>query len=206
MSMIVNNALGHFMMCSTVWCQLISIFRKYKRLLPLVSLIAGPGVVQSESQPAWIADLSQVVITGVQGDSLVYGELIRDLTLEAAAITGLPLPMQLPPVILADQDTVARYACQGKCEALGAFHPTYGIAIVRHLDPLKNDLTRSILLHELVHFLQHENKLFAGINDCIRWLKREAHAYAAQNKFLRKLQSTTRVANSLTPSCQMGRS
>jgi len=206
MSMIVNNALGHFMMCSTVWCQLISIFRKYKRLLPLVSLIAGPGVAQSESQPAWIADLSQVVITGVQGDSLVYGELIRDLTLEAAAITGLPLPMQLPPVILADQDTVARYACQGKCEALGAFHPTYGIAIVRHLDPLKNDLTRSILLHELVHFLQHENKLFAGINDCIRWLKREAHAYAAQNKFLRKLQSTTRVANSLTPSCRMGRS
>ena len=206
MSMIVNNALGHFMMCSTVWCQLISIFRKYKRLLPLVSLIAGHSVAQSESQPAWIADLSQVVITGVQGDSLVYGELIRDLTLEAAAITGLPLPMQLPPVILADQDTVARYACQGKCEALGAFHPTYGIAIVRHLDPLKNDLTRSILLHELVHFLQHENKLFAGVNDCIRWLKREAHAYAAQNKFLRKVQSTTRVANSLTPSCRMGRS
>ena len=206
MSMIVNNALGHFMMCSTVWCQLISIFRKYKRLLPLVSLIAGPSVAQSESQPAWIADPSQVVITGVQGDSLVYGELIRDLTLEAAAITGLPLPMQLPPVILADQDTVARYACQGKCEALGAFHPTYGIAIVRHLDPLKNDLTRSILLHELVHFLQHENKLFAGVNDCIRWLKREAHAYAAQNKFLRKVQSTTRVANSLTPSCRMGRS
>jgi hypothetical protein len=205
MSMIVNNALGHFVMCSAVWCLLISVLGKYKSLLPLVSLIAVPGVAQSESQPAWITDLSQAVITGVEGDSFVYRELMRDLALEAAAITGLALPMRLPPVILADQDTVARYACQGKCKALGTFHPTYGIAIVRDLDPLKNDLARSILLHELVHFLQYENKLFAGANDCIRWFKRETHAYAAQNKFLRKVQSTTRVANSLTPSCRMVR-
>ena len=81
MSMIVNNALGHFVMCSAVWCQLIIVLRKYKSLLPLVSLIAAPGLAQSESQPAWITDLSQVVITGVEGDSFVYRGLMRDLTL-----------------------------------------------------------------------------------------------------------------------------
>jgi hypothetical protein len=203
MSLIMNNTLGHFFMRSVVWRQLIRALRVYKRLLTLAVLIAVPGIAHSGSQPPWVTDLNEVVIIGVEAESFSYRELIRELTLEAGAITGLALPMRLPLVTIADSDTVSKYACQGKCKAVGAFHPVYGIAIAKHMNPLKNDLARSILLHELVHFLQHENKLYATANDCIRWFKRERQAYAAQNKFLRKAQSTTRVANSLSRSCRL---
>jgi predicted SprT family Zn-dependent metalloprotease len=116
------------------------------------------------------------------------------------------MPKALPPVVLADKETVARYACAGKCRAAGAYHPRYGIALDRSLDPLNDDLARSILLHELVHYLQHENQLYADKTDCARWFKREEHAYSAQQQYLRKVQSTSHVAISLNNPCEAGAS
>ena len=131
----MNNTLGHFVMRSVVWRQLIRALRVYKRLLPLAALIVVPSIAHSGSQPPWVTDLNQVVIIGVEEESFSYRELIRELTLEAGAITGLALPMRLPLVTIADRDTVSKYACQGKCKAVGAFHPVYGIAIAKHMNP-----------------------------------------------------------------------
>ena len=194
MPMVINSVLPHLVMCSVAWGQLLLTLKQFKRLWSLVAIMALPGIAQSQSQPIWAPDVNQFLVTGVTGNSTVYRELVRDLTLEAVAITGLSLPGALPPVVLVDKDIVAKYACAGKCRALGAYHPNYGIALDHTLDPLNDDLARSILIHELVHYLQHENGLYANNSECTRWLKREEHAYSAQNKFLRKIQSTTRVA------------
>lgn len=195
MPIMINSSLPLLSMCSVVWGQFLLSLKQFKRFLPLAALVALPGIAQSQSQPITAPDVNQFLVAGVTGNSTVYRELVRDLALEAVAITGLSMPAVLPPVVLVDKDTVAKYACAGKCRAMGAYHPSYGIALDQTLDPLNDDLARSILLHELVHYLQHENGLYADHSECTRWLKREEHAYSAQNKFLRKVQSTTRVAS-----------
>jgi len=204
MPMTMNNALTYLVIFAAAWKQMVSALKQYQHLPLFTVLSVTPGMAQSDSQPTWMNDLSQLSVAGVDGNLIVYRELLRELTLEAVSITGLAMPKALPPVVLADKETVARYACAGKCRAAGAYHPRYGVAIDRSLDPLNDDLARSILLHELVHYLQHENQLYADKTDCARWFKREEHAYSAQQQYLRKVQSTSHVAISLNNPCEAG--
>ena len=204
--MTMNNALTYLVIFATAWKQMVSALKQYQHLPLFAVLSVTPVMAQSDSQPTWMNDLSQLSVAGVDGNLIVYRELLRELTLEAVSITGLAMPKALPPVVLADKETVARYACAGKCRAAGAYHPRYGVALDRSLDPLNDDLARSILLHELVHYLQYENQLYADKTDCARWFKREEHAYSAQQQYLRKVQSTSHVAISLNNPCEAGAS
>jgi hypothetical protein len=45
---------------------------------------------------------------------------------------------------------------------------------------------RSVLLHELVHFLQDRTGRFAELPACERHRLRESEAYAVQNRYLRR--------------------
>ena len=201
MPIIMNHALSQLVMFSAAWSQLKLRFKKCNRVIYFVVFLVMPGVAQSENQPNGITHDNHIAIAGISGDVQVYRDLVHDLILEAALIADLSVPTQVPPIVFADKETVSHYACAGTCRALGAYHPKYGIALDQSLDPVKDDLARSILLHELVHYLQHEDGRYADAGDCDRWVKRERDAYAAQNKFLRKIQSTSRVSHSLRNSC-----
>lgn len=127
--------------------------------------------------------------------------LVKELVQEASELSGLQPVIDLPEVTFAPMFIVSQYACGGKCEALGAYHPQRGILIEWTLDPQRDLYARSILLHEIVHFLQDRHKAHGDRATCQRWHQREFDAYSVQNKFLASQSSLTRVGFSVVGEC-----
>ena len=59
------------------------------------------------------------------------------------------------------------------------------------LSPETDLVHRSILLHELVHYLQEINGAGASMDECDRWLYREREAYRLQNQYLGLIGNST---------------
>ena len=55
---------------------------------------------------------------------------------------------------------------------------------------------RSVLLHELVHYVQEMENEHGDMKPCLRWYHREQEAYAIQKTFLVVVGSPVRVAYS----------
>ena len=127
--------------------------------------------------------------------------LVKELVQEASELSGLQPVIDLPEVTFAPMFIVSQYACGGKCEALGAYHPQRGILIEWTLDPQRDLYARSILLHEIVHFLQDRHKAHGDRATCQRWHQRELDAFSVQNKFLARQSSLTRVGFSVGGEC-----
>jgi len=127
--------------------------------------------------------------------------LVQELVQEASELSGLQPVVDLPKVTFAPMFIVSQYACGGNCDALGAYNPQRGILIEWTLDPQRDLYARSILLHEIVHFLQDRHKVHGDNATCQRWHQREFDAYSVQNKFLARQSSLTRVRFSVGGEC-----
>jgi hypothetical protein len=69
-----------------------------------------------------------------------------------------------------------------------AYIPHDGIYLAEYLDPEHQAVDRSILLHELVHYLQQGHPKFAHLLGCERERAKEQEAYEIQNAYLAALQ------------------
>jgi hypothetical protein len=69
------------------------------------------------------------------------------------------------------------------------------------LQPESNVFARSVLLHELVHYVQDVSNELAAVRPCERWYRREQEAYAIQKRFLALLGSQMRVGYSAGSTC-----
>ena len=76
------------------------------------------------------------------------------------------------------------------------YRPGEGIYLDDSLKPEANLFDRSILLHELVHYVQDMSGERADVKPCLRWYQREQEAYAIQKVFLGMTGSPTRVGYS----------
>jgi len=85
--------------------------------------------------------------------------------------------------------------CGRPCTIRAAYVPGEGLYYDAALHPLTNRYHQSILFHELVHHVQVENGSHAEFDECYRWGKREAEAYALQNRFLFSLGLSSGVLN-----------
>ena len=61
------------------------------------------------------------------------------------------------------------------------------------LDPQNDIWGRSVLVHELVHYLQQEEGSFTEAGTCEAWMKREAEAYEIQYRWLLAQQVPPRL-------------
>lgn len=88
-----------------------------------------------------------------------------------------------PDVRLVSQHVIAAEVCDRPCAVLAVFDPEKGILLDSRLDPLNDLNARSILLHELIHFLQWKatGRVAQG---CAEWLRRESQAYEVQFAWL----------------------
>jgi len=86
--------------------------------------------------------------------------------------------------------------CNAKCAALAVYRPGEGIYLDDSLKPETDLFARSILLHELVHYVQDMSGEHADMRPCMRWYQREQEAYAIQKIFLGMAGSATRVGYS----------
>ncbi len=98
------------------------------------------------------------------------------------SIAGLPEP----EVHFISRARLSKKACDSGCDAFGWF-PNKGnvIYIADDLDVMNDLYARGILVHELVHYVQHMTGLPQRENSCLTWKTREMHAYGIQYQWLR---------------------
>ena len=98
--------------------------------------------------------------------------------------TNYPMPDQTPVVVLAPHAYIEQLACGEPCDALGVYPDGNVIYIDDALQVDRNVCAKSVLLHELVHYLQDKNERFEDIPPMVRQMYREHEAYGVQKKFL----------------------
>lgn len=132
-------------------------------------------------------------------------ELSRYLLRSASQLSKYRVPEVLPMVTRVSRKELDRLACgeeATKCGVSAMYEPTRGIVFSEELEPEKNLFHRSILLHEMVHYMQELGHSMAAAATCERWYQRELEAYAIQKLYLQAIQSPARVAYSgARPTC-----
>jgi hypothetical protein len=113
-------------------------------------------------------------------------ELYAILLSWAVTLSGYPMPDQPAEVKTVSHAYLVEHACNGReCKVLGWFPPGRTIYVDNRLNPADSLLAASIIVHEMVHHLQHE----AGRIDPAKWscenaIALEREAYAIQREFL----------------------
>jgi hypothetical protein len=129
-------------------------------------------------------------------DVLSAAELMPALVSALDQLSKYHRPVALPEVIRVPHERIEAMVCKAKCGALAAYRPGEGIYLDERLNPETQLFDRSILLHELVHYLQDMSDALGGMRPCERWYQREQEAYAIQKIFLFMTASPTRVGYS----------
>ncbi len=102
----------------------------------------------------------------------------------ASVLGGYPLPDQPPTVTVLPQYELAAMTCGEGCPVKGAFIPGKGVFVIAALAIDTSPSDRSVLLHELVHYLQDLNQRYAAESACDRFRDRELEAYHVQDDYL----------------------
>ena len=126
--------------------------------------------------------------------------LAKQLLSEIEHLSRYWASKQLPPITLVSQDEINRVVCKQPCAVRAAYLPVRGVLLADTLDPINVPLDRSILVHELVHFLQEINNRYSELTPCKRWFQRELEAYAVQNQYLYRINANRHVGGVLEPS------
>jgi hypothetical protein len=128
-------------------------------------------------------------------------DLLPALLVAVDFLSKYPRPDELPPVHRVPHATIEQFACGKPCAALAVYRPGEGIYLDEALKPESNIFARSVLLHELVHYVQDVSHELVAIRPCERWYRREQEAYAIQKRFLALLGSQMRVGYSAGSTC-----
>ena len=139
-------------------------------------------------------------------DPIAMKDLLPELLKAIDALSKYSIPDQLPTVHRVPHRTIEELNCGGeKCAALAVYRSGEGIYIDDALKPETNIFARSVLLHELVHYVQDISNELASAEPCDRWYRREQEAYAIQKRFLIIVGSQLRVAYSTASGCSQDR-
>tara|TARA_E500000081_G_scaffold141831_1_gene160093 strand:- start:105 stop:701 length:597 start_codon:yes stop_codon:yes gene_type:complete len=127
--------------------------------------------------------------------------LVLNLLEALDQITKYRIPDAPPAIQKVTHSVVEQYACQKPCAALAVYRAGEGVYLDESLKPETNVFARSVLLHEIVHYVQDMNDELVNLKECERWYRREQEAYAVQKRFLEIVGSQIRVAYSQGQAC-----
>ena len=99
------------------------------------------------------------------------------------------LPENPPQLYYQHQDFFIEHACNGvekRCDAVGWYDNNGAIHLDERLKGNEDPYTRSLLVHEIVHYLQDISGKFDN-ESCEDYVYREREAYAIQRKYLRQV-------------------
>ncbi|MFZ0693819.1 MAG: DUF6647 family protein [Alphaproteobacteria bacterium] len=111
--------------------------------------------------------------------------IVAGLLAWITAHSGYPMPDQTPVVALVPHAYVETLVCGEKCAALGVYTDKNVIYLDDALQIETNVCARSVLLHELVHYLQDKNGQFLNLPPLLRPQLREQEAYGMQEVWLK---------------------
>jgi hypothetical protein len=103
----------------------------------------------------------------------------------AMALTGYPAPSSPAEVVMVSHGHLVENACSGsECKVLGWFPPGSKIFLDNRLNPHESLYASSVLVHEMVHYLQQESGRWGKPHGCAALVDMEREAYAIQRKYL----------------------
>ncbi|HEV8573702.1 MAG TPA: DUF6647 family protein, partial [Dehalococcoidia bacterium] len=124
---------------------------------------------------------------------LTEAELVPSLLSAIDQLSKYPRPAFAPEIFRVPHERLEELACTSKCGVRATYQPGEGIFLDERLKPETNLFDRSVLLHELVHYVQELNHERGDAKPCERWYYRELEAYAIQKSFLMLVGSPVRV-------------
>lgn len=106
----------------------------------------------------------------------------------ASHLTSYTYPGVPPDYEFKNHDFFAEQVCQGgkRCNVVAWYNDEGVIYIDKRLDDWEDPLTRSVIVHELVHYLQDLSGKFES-GDCEDQLKREREAYSVQRTYINRI-------------------
>lgn len=150
-------------------------------------------------------------------DGSALSALVAALMVAAELLSGFPTPADPPSLVAVERGELVARACRGPCGIRALFPPGRTIYVdaelVRELDADRIDtdgirnvgagrigadvvFARSVVLHEIVHYLQQEGGAFTGLPACERWLARERQALFVQRRWLAEQKVSPRRVRS----------
>lgn len=112
-------------------------------------------------------------------------ELYAILMSWAVTLSGLPAPQRMPEIVRVPHAELVKAACNGReCKVMGWFPPGQTIYLDERLDPAENLLASSVVVHEMVHYLQHRAEARELALDCPSTIALERQAYGVQREYL----------------------
>ncbi len=108
--------------------------------------------------------------------------------LHAQAEMGVSGAIPNPPIRFLPQEEIAAQACDNGCSNVHGWfsYKDHIVYLALDGDIYGNMYDRSILLHELVHYIQDRQGTPRMQNECKTWKAREAQAYEIQYRWLRR--------------------
>ena len=148
----------------------------------LLVATAAPG--QGQNPNVDVVPMADVVSTAAE-----QAELHAALLSWAVTLSGLPAPDRPPAVQRMPHAFFVSNACDGhECKVLGWFPPGETLYLDDRLEPRDSLLAASIVVHEMVHYLQYQaarrSSQSGGEFSCVRTIEFERHAYAVQREFI----------------------
>ena len=123
--------------------------------------------------------------------------LVTDLLTTIHLLSGYPAVSVQPEIHRLPQAAIAERVCHKPCGVRAYYRPDWGVLLDESLNVESDSFDRSILLHELVHYVQAARGRFDTMpSACDRWNAAEREAYALQNQFLADVHSAKHVAMS----------
>lgn len=120
-------------------------------------------------------------------DPVDLAQLVAQLLAAIHGLAGYPVPEAVPSVRLAPLSEMQALVCRGPCQVRGFYTQEQGVVLNQALDLAHDATARSVLLHELVHYVQQLSGKFDKLSGrCDRWFAREWEAYEIQNAYLRQ--------------------
>jgi hypothetical protein len=119
-----------------------------------------------------------------RGDIESMPQLIDSLLDAITQLSTFRKPNTLPQVTRVSHADIEHTLCNASCTVKAFYLPDEGLFFDESLTPERNLIHRSILFHELVHFVQEVNGTAARLDPCHRWVQREQQAYELQAKYL----------------------
>jgi hypothetical protein len=156
--------------------------------------VAKPALYAAYQEDAPIARSLRRVLYRGQFESMT--ELVDSLLGLIPALTQYRKPDSQPPVLRVTRAQIEEKMCGGSACPMRAWYlPDEGIFLEDNLHPETDLFDRSVLFHELVHYLQELNAEGAALDACNRWFRREIEAYGLQNQYLALTGNGARVTH-----------
>lgn len=112
----------------------------------------------------------------------------------AVTLSGYPAPATPPEVVSKPHAFFVEHACKGQpCKVLGWYAGGRNVYIDEKLDPQNNLFASSIVVHEMVHYLQGVERgddalqfgaAFSTAPSCAQVVHWEHQAYAVQREYI----------------------